>query len=274
MKRTAEQTLRQVVSRNGTRIGYFTSGQGSPLVLVHGLLGDHTRWEAMRPHLEPHFTVHAMDRRGRAASGDAPEYAFEREFEDVAAVVDAVAEGTGTSVDVIGSFGGAIYSLGAAALSSNIRRLVLFEPTSAEVARLLPSELPERLDALLAKGDHEGVLVESYRAIVGLSAEEIDHVRSQSAWPNRVAAAHTVPRELRAALDRAFSAARAQNITLPVLVLVGSDTPRPYRDSAEAMAAVLPNAKLVTLDGQGHGAEMFAPEAVAEPVVTFLHEGR
>jgi pimeloyl-ACP methyl ester carboxylesterase len=36
------------------------------------------------------FTVYAMDRRGRGASGDAPEYALEREFEDVAAAVDAL----------------------------------------------------------------------------------------------------------------------------------------------------------------------------------------
>lgn len=43
-----------------------------------------------------------MDRRGRGSSGDAPDYAVEREYEDIAAVVDAVAESSGTSVDVLG----------------------------------------------------------------------------------------------------------------------------------------------------------------------------
>ena len=41
------------------------------------------------------FTVHAIDRRGRGASGDTPPYAIEREFEDVAAVAEALAAETG-----------------------------------------------------------------------------------------------------------------------------------------------------------------------------------
>jgi hypothetical protein len=36
-----------------------------------------------------------LDRRGRGVSGDAPEYRLEREYEDVAAVVDAVAAVSG-----------------------------------------------------------------------------------------------------------------------------------------------------------------------------------
>jgi len=215
-----------------------------------------------------------MDRRGRGASGDGPEYAFAREREDVAAVIDAVAEASGTDVDVLGSSGGAMYSFGAAALTSKIRRLALFEPPPAEVAQLLPPGLLERLDALLAEGDREGVLVESYRAIVGLSDEEIDQLRSQPAWPNRMAAAHTVPRELRVPPGEACPAEQAATLTAPTLVLVGSDTPRPYRESAETLAAALPDAKLVVLEGQGHGAEMFAPDVVAEQVVAFLGEGR
>jgi pimeloyl-ACP methyl ester carboxylesterase len=270
--RTEEQQATRVVSGDGTEIGFFSSGAGPPLVLVHGLLGDHTRWEAMRPYLEPHFTVHAMDRRGRGASGDAPEYAFERECEDVVAVADAVAEASGTAVDLFGSSGGALYSLQAAARGAKVRRLVLFEPPTAEVVRLLPAALLERLDALLAEGDREGVVVESYRAVVGLSDEEIDHLRAQPAWPNRVAAAHTVPRELRIPPDKAFSAEQAKAITVPALVLVGSDTPRPFRTSAEAVAAALPNARLVILEGQGHGAELLAPGTVAESVLAFLRE--
>ena len=48
------------------------------------------RWARLLPELEQHFTVYAIDRRGRGGSGDAVEYVIEREFEDVAAVVDAI----------------------------------------------------------------------------------------------------------------------------------------------------------------------------------------
>jgi pimeloyl-ACP methyl ester carboxylesterase len=267
-----ENQIHRAVSPDGTEIAYFTSGKGPPLLLVHGLLGDHMRWDALRPHLEPHFTVHAMDRRGRGGSGDAPDYAFEREFEDVAVVINTIAENSETAVDIYGSSGGALYSLGAAKQTPNIRRLVLFEPPPTDVAQLLPDGLLERLDTLLAEGDREGVLVTAYRAIVGLSDKQIDHLRAQPAWPNRVAAAHTVPRELRVPADKAFAVGQVNKITSPALVLVGNETPSPYRASAEAMATTLPNADLVILEGQGHGAEMFTPELVAKQVIAFLSE--
>jgi hypothetical protein len=41
--------------------------------------------------------LYAMDRRGRGASADAEEYSIEREFDDVAAVIDAI----GGDVDVL-----------------------------------------------------------------------------------------------------------------------------------------------------------------------------
>lgn len=91
----SESEVTYVTSTDGTRIGFSSSGSGPPLLLVHGGLGDRTRWEALLPYLEPHLRVHAMDRRGRGLSGDPPEYALEREYEDVAAVVDAIATSSG-----------------------------------------------------------------------------------------------------------------------------------------------------------------------------------
>jgi pimeloyl-ACP methyl ester carboxylesterase len=67
-------TVRRVVSADGTEIACVTSGAGPPLILVHGMVSDHHRWSPLLPHLEPNVTVHAMDRRGRGLSGDAPDY--------------------------------------------------------------------------------------------------------------------------------------------------------------------------------------------------------
>ena len=109
--------MMRVRSRDGTEIAYWTSGEGPPLVVVHGTPADHTRWRPLLPYLEPHLTVHAMDRRGRGASGDAPDYGLAREYEDVAAVVDAVAEASGAPVDLYGHSHGGIVAFGAATLT-------------------------------------------------------------------------------------------------------------------------------------------------------------
>ncbi len=93
----------QVMSKDGTVIGFVHSGEGPPLLLVHGATADSTRWASITPRFEGHFTVYAMDRRGRGRSGDAGDYNLMREAEDIAAVVDSIGE----PVSVLGhSYGG------------------------------------------------------------------------------------------------------------------------------------------------------------------------
>ena len=168
---TTDATADRVVSRDGTEIAMFVRGEGPPLLLVHGGLGDHTRWDALRPHLEPHATVYAMVRRGRGASGDGPDYALEREFEDVAAVVDAVAHRSGAPVTVYGHSYGGLCAFGAARLTSGIDRLVLYEgwPPVDPAAWTAPPGFLERLEELLAAGDREAMLETFLREYVKMS---------------------------------------------------------------------------------------------------------
>jgi pimeloyl-ACP methyl ester carboxylesterase len=154
-----------VTSKDGTPIAYWTSGNGPPLVLVHGTPADHTRWHPVLPAFEQHFSVCAVDRRGRGGSGDPEDdYAIEREFEDISAVVDSLGEPT----ILLGHSYGALCALEAALLTTNVRTLVLYEP-GIEVAgeQIYPQEVIERLEALLEVGDREGV-VTFMREVAGL----------------------------------------------------------------------------------------------------------
>jgi pimeloyl-ACP methyl ester carboxylesterase len=256
-------------SADGTPIAWFSSGEGPPLVLVHGVLGDHTRWEVLRPLLEPHFTVHAMDRRGRGASGDADAYGFEREFEDVAAVVDAVAAATGSPVDVYGHSGGASFALGAASLTTRLRRLVLYEP-ALDPGNLLPDGLLERIDALLAAGDPDAVVETFCRAVLHMDDDAIATYRAQPSWPARVAAAHTLPRELRSGPAGFFDRRRLAQVTVPVMLLQGTQTPKGFKAALAGFAATLPDARVADLEGQAHTADVLAPHVVAQELIAFL----
>jgi pimeloyl-ACP methyl ester carboxylesterase len=269
-----ESTVTRVTSRDGTEIAYWTSGEGPPLVLVHGTTADHSRWRPLLPYLEPHATVHAMDRRGRGASGDGPDYDVAREFEDVAAVVDSVAEASGSAVDVLGhSFGGSV-AFGAAALTSNLRRLVLYEgwPAPNPDVLALPPGVEERLDALLADGDREAVLETFFREVVKMPDEEFAVYRALPAWKARIAAAHTITREIRAESARAFDPQKAATMTVPVLMLVGSDSPDSMKADYETVAAALPDVRITVLEGQQHIAIDLIPEVFAQHVVAFLRD--
>ena len=107
-----------VRSGDGTRIAYWSSGEGPPLVLVHGATSDHTTFRFVTPLLVEQFTLVAVDRRGRGESGDAAEYALERELDDLARVVDSL-DGP---VDVFGHSFGASVALAADPTMRKLRR--------------------------------------------------------------------------------------------------------------------------------------------------------
>src|SRR5215212_10291173 len=98
-----------------------------------------------------------MDRRGFGASRDGSGYSAEREFSDVAAVVEAVAARAGQPVVLFGSSWGANCALGAARDLPTLRALILYEPSLGR--RHAPGSL-DRIDERIAAGDSEGVLIE------------------------------------------------------------------------------------------------------------------
>src|SRR5687768_11521084 len=130
-----------VTSVDGTPIAYWRSGEGPPLVLVHGAAADHNRWAPVLPALEQRFTVLAIDRRGRGRSGDADNYALQREFEDVATVVEWAGEG----VNVVGHSYGGVCALEASLLTNRIQKLVLYEAPMGFLVS--PPHVVHRLEA-------------------------------------------------------------------------------------------------------------------------------
>jgi pimeloyl-ACP methyl ester carboxylesterase len=261
------QVLKKIVSADGTAIAHWRSGRGPALVLVHGTTADHTRWESLRPLLEPHVTLYAMDRRGRGASGDAAGYSLAAEAADVAAVVDDVAEATGGQVDVFGHSYGAHCALEAALRTTAMRRLALYEPALVAVN---PPGWPDRMQALLDRGRRAEVVVALLGELAGCSAEQIERAKGDPSWPGRVASAHTVVRETRAEEDYRFDPARFAGLAIPTLLLTGSQTPGELAASTNLLAVALPRARVVTMAGQGHVAMLTAPELVTRELLGFL----
>ena len=125
------------------------------------------------------------------------------------------------------------------------------------------------MEGELAAGNAEAALELAYRELVGLTHQELADVRAQPSWPSRVAAAHTIPREERAFASTAFEREQAAAITVPTLLLVGTESPA-WGSEAQIVAGALPDARIVHLDGQGHIADLVAPEAVTEALLPFI----
>ena len=259
----ATAAVEHVMSGDGTGISYRRDGDGPPLVLVHGTTSAHWSFRFLIPTLVDRFTVYAIDRRGRGESGDRTEYAIEREFEDVAAVVDSIEE----PASLFGHSFGATVALGAALVARNLHKLVVYEPAPGISA--VPSEEVERIEDLVARDEPEEALVHAFRAF-GLKPEELEQIRASPTWSARVAAAHTVTRELRAEEAYSVDPQRFRALAAPTLLLLGEESPDWAREGTERIRAILPDARVAILPGEGHVAIMTAPELVADEVARFL----
>ena len=257
---------KSVESPDGTVIVCHVAGDGPPIVLVHGTSADHTRWVSVIAQLAARWTTYAVDRRGRGASSDAEPYAIESEFGDIAAVIDAVGE----EVDVIGHSYGAVCALEGTLRTSHVRRLVLYEPPLPVGIEIYPSGLIERLEALLAAGDREGVVTTFLREVVRMPADELEAVRGDPSWDGRLIAAHTIPRELQIADVYEPDFARFATLSVPTLLLVGGDSPPFLVEPSRRLHEEIDHSELITMPGQQHVAMTTAPDVFLDAVVDFL----
>jgi pimeloyl-ACP methyl ester carboxylesterase len=264
---------RLVRSADGTMIAVVSSGDGPPVVLVHGTTADHTTWRAAGPVLAGSFTVHAIDRRGRGASGDgAGVYAIEREFEDIAAVADAIAAESGRPVDVVGhSYGGRV-ALGGALLTANIGRVVVYEgaPSPAASKGYRPAGVEARIRDLIDTGRRDEALETFFREIVRMPAADLAVYRADPIWPVRAAAVQTSLRELEGEASPPASLDALAAVRQPVLQILGGDSAPPFREATIALDGRLANGRVVVIDGARHAAHHTHVEAFVDAVRAFL----
>jgi pimeloyl-ACP methyl ester carboxylesterase len=258
----------KVESRDGTRIAAHVGGAGPPLLLVHGATADHsTTWRLVGPIFEERFTVYRMDRRGRGESGDGDGYAIEREFEDVAALVD----GIGDPAFVVGHSYGAEVTLGALLLTRNIKMFVHYE---GGIPAVYPTPVPtiDHIQELIDNGDRQAALATLFRDIVGIDPDDVRTVSGEEAWAARLRNVHTLPRELRAENDFDVTSIeeRLRKVEVPVLLLIGGESPRELVEPSKRLAAILPSTRVEKIDGESHAAMFGSPDAFIEIVNRFF----
>jgi pimeloyl-ACP methyl ester carboxylesterase len=260
--------IETVKSRDGTVIAFECLGHGPSLVMVHGSTVDHTRWGTVLDELGTRFSLFLVDRRGRGGSGDGPVYSIEREFEDIVAVLEA----TPAPAAVLAHSYGAICSLEAARLTSRIAKMVLYEPPLALSGRrsLFAADLADRMNELLAKNDHAGVVEVFLREVLRMGNQEIARLRRSSGWPVYLSVAQTIPREVATAGAYRFFAERFTTVKVPTLFLLGGRSPVALQEATRAAAAAIAGSQIAILPAHGHTAMSTGPSAFVDAIVRFI----
>ena len=133
-----------------------------------------------------------------------------------------------------------------------------------------PPGIVDRLEAMLEAGERDGVVATMMREVAGAPPEVVEYMRSLPAWQARVAAAHTIPRELRAPEAYRFDPERFRDLEVPTLLLIGGDSPATFEEAEKAVAQALPSSRILVLPGQGHVAMDTATDLFTTEVLRFL----
>jgi len=256
--------METVKSADGTVIAYDRAGQGPPLVVTLGAFCDRKTFVPPAD-LTARFTVVTWDRRGRGGSGDTPPYSPDREVADLAAVISAAGAGSGSGAFVYGHSSGAALALRAAWSGVPMAALVAYEaPFIIPGTREVPADPSATITELVEAGRRGDAVRFWMTDVVRLPPQVVEGMERVPLWAGLEAMTHTLPYDLALTAYQGVPADELARIAVPVLVLGGGNSPDWFHQSVRETTAAIPGARLVTLEGQDHG----APPEMLTPVLT------
>jgi pimeloyl-ACP methyl ester carboxylesterase len=125
----------------------------------------------------------------------------------------------------------------------------------------------ERYNEMISAG-RRGDAVEYFMAkVVGLPPEFVAHAKNAPFWQAQEALAHTLAYDATIMGDHSLPTERATSVAAPTLVMVGGESFPFMRETARALADVIPDAQTRILEGQEHNVD---PSALAPVLVEFF----
>ncbi len=224
------------------------SGDGPPLILLHGLAGSATWWQRNTPALEKHFKVHAIDLPGFGASKREAQFVLD----DAPALLVETMDRLGIErASFIGhSMGGLVAAGVAAEFPDRVDKLVLVDAGFLSLDPHLHHRITGPLRTL------------RWTAPSLLPVLAWDTIRS---GPIRMAEATTQ-------LLRADWRGKLSRIDAPTLVVWGEHDRICPVSIGRSIVGVVPGSRLVVIDGAAHNPMWERPEAFDTEVLAFLRE--
>ena len=261
------------VEVDGLHIAYERAGEGPPLVLLHGYVGDgRGTWRHQLDRLSDEFTVVAWDAPGAGLSSDPPPSFSLADYADcLAGFVDALGFRRPHMAGL--SFGGGL-ALELYRRHPTLPKTLILASAYAGWAGSLPPEVVEqRLQQVLdLAGLPPDRFVREVSPTLFSESASAEMVEEFAANASRFHPAGLV------AIARSFAEADAREvlptIDVPSLLIYGDRDVRAPRDVAEALHAAIPRSRLVVVPGVGHMVNIEAGERFNAEVRAFLRPGQ
>lgn len=267
----------QWVETGGARLHVEQAGAGEAVTMLHGFLVDSGQWDREFAALAAERNVLRYDARGFGRSSiEAGSYAH---HEDLAAVLDAC--GVGRTA-LLACSGGAATALDfALAYPDRVGAMVF---VGAGYWGQFAESTPAARAFLQALGSYDvpGMIDSSLRAFTDGPRRQPAEVDAEARRHTQAMTTQLFRRESnywrRAALDQRMpqppALERLHEVAAPTLLMVGSEDQPEVRALSERLAAGIPGARLLVVQGAGHHANMEAPDAVLAEVRRWLAAAR
>ena len=250
----------------GVELAYEESGEGPPLVLVHGTASSRSIWDELVPLVSGSFRTIRYDRRGYGESGEPEGYtgtSVEEHGDDLRALLRGL---DAAPALLCGHSFGAMTCLDVLVREPSLARAaVLLEPPMLWVAPSgaeTMSALRSAIDDGAAEHGSSGAIAAFTREVCGPQALDIvGQARSVTALRNPRAFAA----DLGAVGNWSVPPRSLRELTTPIVLVAGTRTPAGWREPAEVLARMIPSAELRESDS-GHLVPNEDPELVADSI--------
>jgi 2-succinyl-6-hydroxy-2,4-cyclohexadiene-1-carboxylate synthase len=252
------------------------SGDGPPLVLLHGFTGSSATWKPLVPVLSREHAVVALDMPGHghsSAPADPGRYALSRFANDLARALDSLEL---EKIALLGySMGGRAALQFATSHADRVAALIL-ESTSPGISDPVGRKARVAADLELADSIETGgvsAFVERWESLSlwesqqALPESERARLHAQRLENQPVGLANSL-RGAGAGASEPVTGALPQ-VRAPALIIAGSLDAK-YVDLGQLIATSLPNARLSVIDGSGHTVHFEKPKEFAAAVSEFL----
>lgn len=261
-----EWETRWFTAADGTRLAYRVMGQGRPLVMVHGGASNAMAHYTTALRLKDRFRMYMLERRNYGMSDDSrTPISYSVEGRDVHALLKIAGPGAA----LFGHSAGALVSLCAGLDHHDIARTMLYEPPLLTAGRRIDPILAE-FRAKCAAGQFHEAIAYVFQNVAGNDAPGANMLADrimaldEAGRKRMLFILETEMKNLRQLDPRP---AHYRGIARPVTFFTGDQSAAtPLRDSVAALHEVMPDSRVVTFKGQGHTANLFAPQMLADAI--------
>lgn len=254
------------------------AGAGPGVVCLHANASTSSQWRTLMERLATRFHVLAADLLG---AGKSARWPVDRRvsLKDEVTVLEPIFARAGDHFALVGhSYGAAVALVAAVLQPQRIRALALYEPT---LFSLLDAESPPPNEA-------DGIRATVAGAAAALDAADpdgaaacfIDYWMGTGAWARTPASRKdaiaasiiNVRGWADALLNEPTPLAAFSELRMPVLYMMGTDSPHSSRGVARLLTRTLQHVQVIEFDGMGHMGPITHAEVVNEAIVRFLEQ--